>query len=159
MHHILNFRLFAHTCHANLTDQCLLNVYFSMTDALNNPSPPPFHSLPPMLFQKPCLYYSLFSSFSHSLFHFKLYKNLNWSHSNWDFMACKLINYIGFQIKLVGTNQMKLLIQCHNLYFLRSRTWLYTIFIGKTNLIVDLLNFNIFESSEYEKMDIFFKNS
>ena len=73
-------------------------------------------------------------------------------------MACKLINYIGFQIKLVGTNQMKLLIQCHNLYFLRSRTWLYTIFIGKTNLIVDLLNFNIFESSEYEKMDIFFKN-
>ena len=74
-------------------------------------------------------------------------------------MACEIIKYIGFQIKLVGTNQMKLHIQSRNLNFLRSRTWLYTIFIGKTNLKLDLLNFNIFKSSEYEKIDIFLKNS
>ena len=34
---------------------------------------------------------------------------------------------------------------------------LYTIFIRKTNLKLDLLSFNIFGSSEYEKMDIFLK--
>ena len=55
--------------------------------------------------------------------------------------------------KLVGINQMKLLIQCHIL-FLRSRNGIYTIFIRKTNLKLDLLNFNI-ERSEYEKIDIF----
>ena len=44
---------------------------------------------------------------------------------------------------------MKLLIQCHNLQFLRSRR--------KTNLKLDLMGFNIFGSSEYEKMEIFFK--
>ena len=52
---------------------------------------------------------------------------------------------------------MKLLIQCHNLIFLKSRNWLHTIFITKTNLKLDLLSFNIFGSSEYEKIDIFFK--
>ena len=34
--HFLNFKLYAHTCHANLTNQCLLNVAFSMTKALND---------------------------------------------------------------------------------------------------------------------------
>ena len=34
---------------------------------------------------------------------------------------------------------------------------LYTIFIRKTNLKLDLLSLNIFGSSEYEKMDIFLK--
>ena len=47
-----------HTCHANLTNQCLLNVAFSLTKALNNQSSPKenFHflhlsipSLPSML--------------------------------------------------------------------------------------------------------------
>ena len=49
LYHILNFRLYVHTCHANLTNQCLLNVAFSMTKALNNRSSPKqnFHSLPP----------------------------------------------------------------------------------------------------------------
>ena len=77
LYHILNFRLYVHTCHANLTNQCLLNVAFSMTKALNDWSSPKqnFHSLhlsitslPPMLLQKPCFYYCLFFSFSHCLF-------------------------------------------------------------------------------------------
>ena len=34
---------------------------------------------------------------------------------------------------------------------------LYTIFIRKTNLKLDLLSLNIFGSSEYEKIDIFLK--
>ena len=38
--HILIFRLYVHTCHANLTNQCLLNVAFSMTKALNDWSSP-----------------------------------------------------------------------------------------------------------------------
>ena len=42
--------------------------------------------------------------------------------------------------KLMGINHMKL------------------VFIRKTNLKLDLLNFNIFGSSEYEKMDIFEKS-
>ena len=47
LYHILNFRLYVHICHANLTNQCLLNVAFSMTKALNNRSSPKqnFHSL------------------------------------------------------------------------------------------------------------------
>ena len=36
LYHILNFRLYVHTCRANLTNQCLLNVAFSMTKALND---------------------------------------------------------------------------------------------------------------------------
>ena len=83
LYHILNCRLYVHTCNANLTNQCLLNVPFCMTKALNNQSSPKqnFHSLhlsipsiPLMLFQKPCFYYCLFSYFSHPLFYFKVYK-------------------------------------------------------------------------------------
>ena len=60
--HILNLWLYVRTCHANLTNQCLLNVACSMTKALNDWSSPKqnFHSLhlsipslPPMLFWKP----------------------------------------------------------------------------------------------------------
>ena len=40
LYHILNFRLYVHTCHANLTNQCLLNDAFSMTKALNSWSSP-----------------------------------------------------------------------------------------------------------------------
>ena len=49
LYHILNFRLYVYTCHANLPNQCLLNVAFSMTKALNDWSSPKqnFHSLPP----------------------------------------------------------------------------------------------------------------
>ena len=49
------------------------------------------------------------------------------------------------------------LIQCHNL-FLRDGNWLYAIFIRKTNLILDLLNFNIFESREFERNGHIFIN-
>ena len=77
LYHVLNFRLYVHTCHANLTNQCLLNVAFSMTKALNDWSSLKQNShslhlsipsLPPMLFRKARFYYCLFSSFSHSLF-------------------------------------------------------------------------------------------
>ena len=34
--HILNFRLYVHTCRANLANQCLLDVVFSMTKASND---------------------------------------------------------------------------------------------------------------------------
>ena len=57
----------------------------------------------------------------------------------------------------MGINHTKLLIQCHNLELLRSRNWLYTIFIRKTDLKLDLLNLNIFGSSEHEKNRHFFK--
>ena len=82
-YHILNFRLYVHKCRANLTNQCLLNVAFSMTQALNNQSSPrqnflsvhlTIPSIPQMLFQKPCFYYCLFSSFLQPHFYFKLYK-------------------------------------------------------------------------------------
>ena len=77
LYHVLNFRLYPHTCHANLTNQCLLNFTFSMTKVLDNRSSPKqnFHFLhlyipflPPVLFRKPCFYSCLSSSFSHSLF-------------------------------------------------------------------------------------------
>ena len=49
LYHILNFRLYVRTYHANLTNQCLLNVAFSMTKGLNDWNSPKknFHSLPP----------------------------------------------------------------------------------------------------------------
>ena len=48
LYDISNFRLYVHTCHANLTNQCLLNVVISMTKALNDQRSPKknFHSLP-----------------------------------------------------------------------------------------------------------------
>ena len=36
LHYMLNFRLYIHICHASFTNQCLLNVVFSMKKALNN---------------------------------------------------------------------------------------------------------------------------
>ena len=47
LYHILNLRLYVYTCCANLTNQCLLNVAFSMRKALNNRSFPKqnFHFL------------------------------------------------------------------------------------------------------------------
>ena len=49
LYRILNFRLYVRTCHANLTNQCLLNMAFSMAKALNNRSSPKknSHSLYP----------------------------------------------------------------------------------------------------------------
>ena len=108
-------------------------------------------SILPMLFQKPCFYYCLFSSFSHSLFYFKLYKISNDSTLIRNLWLCGLIKYNRFQISGNKSNETE------EVKLLRSRNWLYTIFIRKTNLKLDLLNFNIFESSEYEKMDIFLK--
>ena len=129
-----------------------------MTKVLNDWSSPKknFHSLhlsiaslPPMLFRKPCFYYCLFSSFSHSLFYFKLYKISTDSTSIGNLWLCGLIKYNGFQIsgnKSYETWEVK---------FLRSSNLLYTIIIRKTNPKLDLLSFNIFGRSDYEKMDIF----
>ena len=101
------FQTLCTQCHANLTNQCLLNVAFSMTKALNNWSSPKqnFHSLhlcipilPPMLFRKPCFYYRLFSTFSHSLFYFKLDKISTDSSPIRNLWLCELIKYNRFQI-------------------------------------------------------------
>ena len=154
---MLNFRFYVHTCHANLTNQCLLNVAFSLTKALNDwsSSKQNFHalhlsipSLPLMLFRKPCFYYCLFSSFSHSLFYFKLYKISNDSTPIRNLWLCGLIKYNRFQISGNKSNETE------EVKFLRSRNWLYTIFIRKTNLKLDLQSFNIFGNCEYEKMEI-----
>ena len=107
LYHILNFRLYVHTCQANLTNQCLLNVVFSMTKGLNDSSSPKqnLHSLhlsipflPPVLFRKHCLYYCLFSSFSLSLFYIKLCKISTDSAPIGILWLCGLIKYKGFQI-------------------------------------------------------------
>ena len=76
LYHILNFRLYVHTCHANLTNQCLLNFAFSMTKALNDWSSPKqnFHSLYlsiPSLqcyFENPASIIACFSLFHTSFF-------------------------------------------------------------------------------------------
>ena len=62
------------------------------------PSKISISSLPPMLFRKPCFYYCLFSSFSHSLFYFKLYKISTDSTPIGNLWLCGLIKYNGFQI-------------------------------------------------------------
>ena len=107
LYHILNFRLYVHTCYANLTKQCLLNVAFSMTKEWNDWSSPKqnFHSLhlfipslPPMLFQKPCFCYRLFFSFSHPLFYFSVYKISTDSTPIGILWLCWLIKSNGFQI-------------------------------------------------------------
>ena len=136
----------------------LINVYWMlplawqkhwMIEAL--PSKISIPSLPPMLFRKPCFYYCLFSSFSHSLFYFKLYKISTDSTPIGNLWLCGLIKYNRFQISGNKSNETE------EVKFLRSRNWLYTIFIRKTNLKLDLLNFNIFGSSEYEKKWHFLK--
>ena len=105
-------------------------------------------SLPLMLFQKPCFYYCVFSSFSHSLFCFKLWKISNDSTPIRSLQLCRLIKYNRFQISGNKSNETE------EVKFLRSRNWLYAIFIRKTNLKLDLQSFNIFGSCEYEKMEI-----
>ena len=73
----LNFRFYVHTSHANLTNQCLLNIFFSMTKAWMIealPSKISISSLPPMLLRKLYFYRCLFSSFSLCFFYYKLYK-------------------------------------------------------------------------------------
>ena len=127
----------------------------ALPSKISIPSTFPFPlSLPPMLFRKPCFYYFLFFSFSHSLFCFKLYKISN------DSTPVGILWLVGWSnitdSKLVGINHTKLLIQCHNLKYLRSRNWLYAIFIRKTKLEHDFLNFSILGSSEYEKNGHFF---
>ena len=112
-----------------------------MIEAL--PSKISISSLPPMLFRKPCFYYCLFSSFSHSLFYFKLYKISTDSTPIGNLWLCGLIKYNGFQI---SENK-----------FLRSKNWLHTILIRKTNLKLSILSFHVFGSSESEKIDIFLK--
>ena len=112
-----------------------------MIEAL--PSKISIPSLPPMLFRKPCFYYCLFSSFSDSLFYFKLYKISTDSTPIGNLWLCGLIKYNGFQI---SENK-----------FLRSKNWLHTILIRKTNLKLSILSFHVFGSSESEKIDIFLK--
>ena len=107
LYHVLNFRLYVHTCHANLTNLCLLNVAFSMRKALTDWSSPrqnfcsrhlSISSLPPMLFWKPCFYYCLVSSFSDSLFYFKPFKISTDSTLIGILWFCGLIKYNRFQI-------------------------------------------------------------
>ena len=77
--------------------------------------------------------------------------NFNWPHSNWDFLAFGLIKYNGFQIS--GNKSY----ETPYLNSSKSRNWSYAMFIRETNLKLDLQNFNVFGSSEYEKLDIFLK--
>ena len=114
---------------------------------LSKNSMPSTFLFPPSL--RCCFFYHcLFSSFSHSLFYFELYKTSNDSTPIRNFWFCGLIKYNTFQISGNKSNETE------EVKFLRSRNWLYTIFIRKTNLKLDLQSFNIFGSCEYEKMDI-----
>ena len=104
-----DFMLYVHICHANLTNQCLLNVAFSMTKALNGWSSPKqnfrflhfFHFLPPSLqyyFENPASIIACFLLFSHSLFYFKLYDISTDSTPIGIFWLCGLIKYNRLQI-------------------------------------------------------------
>ena len=64
LYHILNFRLYVHTCHAK-HDKSIEWLKLSQAK---------FPFPPSNAIRKLCFYYCLFSSFSHSLFYFKLYK-------------------------------------------------------------------------------------
>ena len=72
--------LCTHITYANLTNQCLLNVAFSMTKALNDGSSPKqkFHSLPPSnAISKILLLLLLASLFFTLLFLFQTLQNFN----------------------------------------------------------------------------------
>ena len=101
LYHILNFRLYVHISHANLTNQCLLIVAFSMKKVVNDWSSPKqsFHSLPPSnAISKTLLLLVLVFLFLTLHFLFQTLWNLNWLHSKWDFVAYGVIKYNGFQI-------------------------------------------------------------
>ena len=135
-----------HTCHDNLTNHCLLNVAFSMIKALNDwsSSKQNFHSLPPSnAISKTLLLLLLVFLFFTLPFYFKLYKISTDSTPIGNLWLCGLIKYNGFQI---SENK-----------FLRSKNWLHTILIRKTNLKLSILSFHVFGSSESEKIDIFLK--
>ena len=79
---------------------------------------------------------------------YKIYKISNDSSPIRNLWLCGIIKYNRSQISGNKSNETE------EVKFLRSRNWLYTIFIRKNNLKLDLQSFNIFGSCEYEKMDI-----
>ena len=95
-------------------------------------------------FENPPSIIVCFHLFSHSLFYFKLDKISNDSTPIRNLWLCGLIKYNRFQISGNKSNETE------EVKFLRSRNWLYTIFIRKTNVKLDLQSFNIFGSCEYE---------
>ena len=97
----LNFRFYVHTCHANLTNQCLLNVAFTMTKALNDRSSlkQNFHSLPPSnAISKTELLLLLVFLFFTLPFYFKLYKISTGSTLTGILWLCGLLKCRRFQI-------------------------------------------------------------
>ena len=123
---------------------CSFNFYFKI------PCPRPFHFLPPSdaISKTLLLLLFVFLFFTLPFFYFKLYKISNDSTPIRNLRLCGLIKYNRFQISGNKSNETE------EVKFLRSRNWLYTIFIRKTNLKLDLQSFNIFGSCEYEKMEI-----
>ena len=96
-------------CFKFRANQCLLNVAFSMTKALNDwnfpkqnfyslhlsvPSFPPSHQCHS---ENPASNVACFSFF-HNPFLFQTLWNFNWLHSNWDFGFFRLIKYNRLQI-------------------------------------------------------------
>ena len=110
---------------------------------------PPSHSIPPTNAISKTLLLLLLGFFFFTLhLYIKLYKISTDSTPIGILWLRGLIKYNRFQISGNKSNETE------EVKFLRSRNWLYTIFIRKTNLKLDLLSFIFFGSSEYEKMDI-----
>ena len=77
----------------------------------------------------------------------------NWPHSSLDFVAYELIKFVGFQISRNKSYETPYsMLQS----IVVKKQKLVTIFTRTTNLELDLANFNIFWSSEYEKNWTFF---
>ena len=85
-----------YTRHANLTNQWLLNVAFSMTKTLNNRSSPKQNSVSPSL---QCYFENSTSiNACFPLFHTSIFYKISTDSPNWDFVAFGLIKYNGFHI-------------------------------------------------------------
>ena len=93
-----------------LINQCLLNVAFSTTKALNSQSTLKKNfilSIFQCYLENPASLNACFLLF-HGPFLFQTLLNFNWPHSSWDFVACLLISIINS--KLVEIKHMILLI-------------------------------------------------
>ena len=136
----------------------LINVYWMLPLAwqkywmiealLSKISIPSTFPFPPSLwcyFKNPASIIVL-SSFSHSLFYFRLYKISNDSAPFGNLWLCGLIRYNRFQSSGNKSNETE------EVKFLRSRNWLYL--YKKNQPQTWSSEFNIFGSCEYEKMDI-----
>ena len=155
LHRFFNLRLYVHTCHIDFaysmfTECCLQHdksIKWSKHSEAKISIPPTFQCF----LKKTASLNACFPLFN-TVFFISNFMKFQLTHTSCDFLACELIRFNGFQISV--NKSYKILAK---IYVISKKQKLASIFIRTTSLKLNLMNFNIFGSREYEKDWTFFK--